>query len=115
MIRISNLKVLSYKIMAAIFSLSYIFILKADAQRASVSKPNIVFILADDIGYYVPTINGGQSYSTPRIDSMARHCMNFTHCEATPLCATSRCTFLTGKHNFRNYSNWAYMNPTDKT
>lgn len=90
-------------------------VLKADAQRAAGSKPNIVFILADDIGYYVPRINGGQSYSTPRIDSMARHGMNFTHCEATPLCATSRCQLLTGKYNIRNYSNWGYMNPNDKT
>ncbi|MEP6466402.1 MAG: sulfatase-like hydrolase/transferase [Parafilimonas sp.] len=78
-------------------------------------KPNIIFILADDVGYSVPTINGGQSYSTPRIDSMARHGMNFTHCEATPLCATSRISFLTGKYNFRNYSNWGYMSDTAKT
>ncbi len=78
-------------------------------------KPNIIFILADDVGYYTPTINGGQSYSTPRIDSMARHGMNFTNCEASPLCSTSRSLFLTGKFNFRNYSNWSYMNPSETT
>ncbi len=78
-------------------------------------KPNIVFILADDVGYYTPAINGGQSYLTPRIDSMARHGMNFTNCEATPLCSTSRSMFLTGKYNFRNYSNWSYMNPSETT
>lgn len=78
-------------------------------------KPNIIFILGDDIGYYIPTVNGGQSYSTPNIDSMARHGMNFTHCEASPLCSPSRFMFLTGKYNFRNYSNWGYMSDTEKT
>ncbi len=60
-------------------------------------KPNVIFILADDIGFEIPTINGGQSYATPNIDSMARHGMNFTHCESSPLCNTSRMMLLTGK------------------
>lgn len=88
------------------------FTLKLTAQA---SKPNIILILADDVGYYTPTINGGESYSTPRLDSMARHGMNFENCEGSPLCSTSRNMLLTGKYNFRNYSNWCYMNPTDKT
>jgi len=88
-----------------------VFISKLNAQ----DKPNIILILADDVGYYTPTVNGGQSYSTPRIDSMARHGMNFKNCHSTPLCSTSRCMLLTGKYNIRNYSDWAYMNPTDKT
>ncbi|HYK45210.1 MAG TPA: sulfatase-like hydrolase/transferase, partial [Parafilimonas sp.] len=87
-------------------------------QNTGVSQaqmPNIIFILGDDIGYYIPTVNGGQSYSTPNIDSMARHGMNFTHCEASPLCNPSRFMFLTGKYNFRNYSNWGYMSDSEKT
>ncbi len=87
--------------------------LTASAQSAS--KPNIIFILSDDIGYEIPTINGGQSYSTPNIDSMARHGMNFTHCEASPLCSPSRFMLLTGKYNFKNYSIWALMNNGEKT
>jgi arylsulfatase A len=86
------------------------------AQKAAqANKPNIIFILADDIGYSLPTVNGGQSYSTPHIDSMARHGMNFTHCESSPMCNTSRYLFLTGKYNFRNYSNWGYMDDNTKT
>lgn len=81
----------------------------------SQSKPNIIFILADDVGFSVPKVNGGQSYYTPFLDSMARNGMNFTHCEATPLCMTSRMMFLTGKYNFRNYSNPGYMNESAKT
>ena len=79
------------------------------------TKPNVIFILADDIGYDVLTVNGGESYSTPNLDSMARHGMNFTHCESTPLCSPSRVMFLSGKYNFRNYSNWGYMNESEKT
>ena len=78
-------------------------------------KPNIILILADDVGYSSLTVNGGQSYSMPCLDSMARHGMNFTHCEATPLCSTSRSTFLTGKYNVRNFSNFNYLNTDSKT
>ncbi len=85
----------------------------ANAQRTS--KPNVIIILSDDIGYEVPTVNGGQSYSTPNIDSMARNGMNFTHCEASPLCSPSRFMLLTGKYNFRNYSIWGLMNHGEKT
>jgi arylsulfatase A len=87
-----------------------------DANAAAQSqRPNIIFILGDDIGYDLLTVNGGESYSTPNLDSMARHGMNFTHCEASPLCNPSRFMFLTGKYNFRNYSNWGYMNESEKT
>ncbi len=79
------------------------------------SKPNIIFILADDVGYDNLGINGGQSYSTPNIDSMARHGINFTHCESSPLCCTSRSMFLTGKYLNRNYNNWGYMSEKEKT
>lgn len=84
-------------------------------QRPVKSKPNIIFILSDDIGYSELTVNGGQSYSTPRLDSMARHGINFTHCEGSPLCSPSRFMLLTGKYNFRNYSNWGYMDDSAKT
>jgi arylsulfatase A len=95
-------------ILFAIVSLSYVH-----AQPAQ--KPNVIFILADDIGYDVLTVNEGQSYSTPNLDSMARHGKNFTHCESTPLCNPSRMMLLTGKQNLRNYSNWGYISDTAKT
>ena len=91
------------------------FLFNTSAQKKAVLKPNIIFILGDDIGYSIPTVNGGESYHTPNIDSMAHHGMNFTHCEASPLCSPSRFMFLTGKYNFRNYSNWGYMNVNEKT
>ena len=74
---------LSLRIFIFLFMQICVFSAYTQAQQKANSKPNIIFILADDVGYSVPTVNGGQSYSTPRIDSMARNGMNFTHCEAT--------------------------------
>lgn len=84
------------------------------AQKVA-SKPNIIFILADDVGYEVPTIDGGQSYSTPNIDKLAQNGMRFTQCHASPLCSPSRFMLLTGKYNFRNYAIWGQMDLSQRT
>ncbi|HYK45885.1 MAG TPA: sulfatase-like hydrolase/transferase [Parafilimonas sp.] len=78
-------------------------------------KTNIILILADDIGYEVPTCNGGQSYETPNLDKMANEGMRFTECHSTPLCSPSRFMFLTGKYNFRNYTAWGQMDVSQRT
>lgn len=79
------------------------------------TKPNILFIVGDDIGYEILTCNGGQSYSTPNIDKIARNGIRFTQAHASPLCTPSRVTLLTGKYNFRNYEAWGYLRPNQKT
>jgi arylsulfatase A-like enzyme len=78
-------------------------------------RPNIILILGDDIGYGVPTCNGGESYKTPNIDRMAAEGMRFTNCYSAPLCSPSRFMFVTGKYNFRNYTFWGAMDPNEKT
>src|SRR3954453_22516432 len=84
----------------------------ADAQS---QRPNIIFILGDDIGFYTPTVNGGRSYNTPNLDTLARQGMNFWHCYSTPLCSPSRFMLLTGKYNFRNYTHWGVMDQSQRT
>ena len=79
------------------------------------SKPNILLIVGDDIGYEVLTINGGQSYSTPFLDKLARNGMRFTQAHSSPMCAPSRITLNTGKYNFRNYTEWGALTPDQKT
>ena len=81
----------------------------------STEQPNIVFILGDDIGYEVLTCNGGQSYSTPVLDNLASEGMRFTQCYACPNCSPTRVELLTGKYNFRNYTGWGDLNPSEKT
>jgi len=77
--------------------------------------PNIILILGDDVGYEIPEVDGGQSYSTPNLDMMAQNGMRFTQCRATPLCSPSRFELLTGKYNSRNYFAWGIMDLTQKT
>jgi arylsulfatase A len=88
------------------------FAYKAKAQN---QKPNIIFILSDDIGYKTLTINGGTKYSTPNLDKMARQGMKFTGCHSSPVCSPSRNMLLTGKYNFRNYAEWGVLDRSQKT
>lgn len=79
------------------------------------SKPNIILILGDDVGYEIPAINGGQSYTTPTIDQMANEGMRFTQCHSAPTCSPSRFMLLTGKYSFRNYFTSGVMSLDQRT
>lgn len=62
-------------------------------------KPNIVFILADDLGFRELGCYGQEKIQTPRIDQLAREGMKFTRAySGSPVCAPSRCVLMTGKH-----------------
>jgi arylsulfatase len=64
-----------------------------------VTKPNIIYILADDLGYAELGCYGQQKIETPNIDALAENGMRFTqHYAGAPVCAPSRCVLLTGKH-----------------
>lgn len=79
------------------------------------SHLNVIFVLADDIGYEVPTYTGGQSYSTPNLDFMAANGTQFCQCYGSPLCSPSRFMLLTGKYTFRNYTVWGTMDQSQRT
>jgi len=62
-------------------------------------KPNVIYILADDLGYSELGVYGQKKIETPNIDQLAREGMKFTqHYAGAPVCAPSRCVLLTGKH-----------------
>lgn len=86
-----------------------------ETQFMHTEKPNVILILADDIGYEIPTCDGGESYKTLHIDQMASEGMRFTQCHASPLCSPSRFMLLTGKYNFRNYTKWGHMDLSQRT
>jgi arylsulfatase A len=66
---------------------------------AAPPKPNIIFILADDLGYGDLGCYGQKLIKTPNIDALAAGGMRFTQFYAgSPVCAPSRCTLLTGLH-----------------
>jgi len=78
-------------------------------------KPNIVLIMADDLGYECLGCYGGKSYRTPVLDKLAATGMRFEHCYSQPLCTPSRVKIMTGQYNFRNYVNFGVLNPKQKT
>jgi arylsulfatase A-like enzyme len=80
-------------------SLSCVNLQTAVAQTTKASQPNIIYILADDLGYGDLGCYGQQKISTPNIDSMAGAGMRFTqHYSGSTVSAPSRCSLLTGKH-----------------
>ncbi|MCX5759058.1 MAG: sulfatase-like hydrolase/transferase, partial [Candidatus Hydrogenedentes bacterium] len=67
--------------------------------RVPAARPNIVFILADDLGYGDLGCYGQQVVRTPNIDAMAAEGVRFTQCYAgSTVCAPSRCSLMTGMH-----------------
>ena len=78
-------------------------------------QPNIVLIMSDDLGYEVIGANGGSSYKTPSIDSMAQQGMRFENAHVMPLCTPTRLSLMTGKYNFRNYIGFGLISPNEVT
>jgi arylsulfatase A-like enzyme len=69
-----------------------------------VKKPNIIFILADDLGYGDLGCYGQKRIKTPHIDAMAKEGMRFTqHYAGSTVCAPSRCSLMTGLHTGHAY------------
>ncbi|MCW3119086.1 MAG: sulfatase [Chitinophagaceae bacterium] len=78
-------------------------VLHITAQTAG-TKPNIVFILADDLGFGDLGVNGQQLIHTPNIDRLAKHGMLFTQFySGATVCAPSRSALLTGQHTGHTY------------
>lgn len=70
------------------------------ADKPSISKPNIIFILSDDVGLGDIGCCGGP-FKTPNIDALAKGGTRFELCYSNPLCGPSRCEALTGRYPFR--------------
>lgn len=82
---------------ALVFMLSECADFKSDQVK---DRPNIIFILADDMGYNVAGAYGGSEILTPNIDQLAADGMMFTNSYAgNPVCAPSRASLMTGYHN----------------
>ena len=80
-----------------------------------ISKPNVILIMADDIGYEALSINGANDIRTPVLDSLAKNGINFKNAYSQPLCTPSRVKIMTGKPNYENYEYFTYLNPKEKT
>jgi arylsulfatase A len=82
-------------------------------------KPNIIFILGDDVGIGDIGCTGSDRFKTPHIDALARGGTLYRHAYAQPLCGPSRATILTGRYAFRtgatNQDSTGRMKPAAET
>jgi arylsulfatase A len=89
------------------------------AHAATASRPNILFILADDLGLDGVSYTGSDKHKTPNIDKLAASGLQFETCYAAPLCGPSRCLLNTGRYAFRtggiNNSSWRAGGPGAKS
>ncbi|MCU0913485.1 MAG: sulfatase-like hydrolase/transferase [Planctomycetes bacterium] len=80
-------------------------------RRTPARRPNIILIMADDLGYETIGANGGTSYRTPHLDRLAASGVRFTNCYVQPLCTPTRAQMMTGRYNIRNYIHFGLLNP----
>jgi arylsulfatase A-like enzyme len=70
--------------------------------QSSKSRPNVIFILADDLGWRDLSCYGRPDYQTPNIDRLAKQGARFTNAySASAICTPSRCGFITGRYPTR--------------
>jgi len=72
-------------------------------------RPNIVLIMADDLGFECVSVNGKSTYKTPNIDYLASQGAQFLNCHSQPICTPSRVQIMTGIHNVRNYTKFGRL------
>ncbi len=73
-----------------------------DKKKEDLKKPNIVLIIADDLGYSQLGCYGSDYYKTPNIDNLAKSGMRFTNAySAAPVCSPTRASIVTGKYPAR--------------
>jgi len=66
------------------------------------ARPNVLFIMADDLGYADLSCYGRRDYATPSLDRLARQGMRFTHAYAnSAVCSATRTALMTGRYQYR--------------
>jgi len=78
-------------------------------------QPNVLLIMADDVGIEGFGCYGGSSYRTPQIDKLAEGGLRFTHAYSQPLCTPTRVQIMTGRYNHRNWTYFGILDPKEKT
>lgn len=88
----------------ACLALSLLLTINSYIIAQTFNSPNIIYILADDMGINDVGCYGQKLIKTPNIDKMAAEGMRFTqHYAESTVCAPSRCTLMTGKHTGYGY------------
>lgn len=90
----------------------------AGSEAMNAGRPNILFILADDLGYHSLGVTGQKAIKTPNLDRLARGGLQLTNFYAGHVCSPSRCSLVTGLHTGRamirgNYELGGYEDATE--
>lgn len=85
------------------------------AQAVADDRPNLLLMVADDLGYETVGCYGGTSYETPNLDQLARQGIRFDQAFAMPLCTNTRVQLMTGRYNQRNWSAFGILDPQATT
>src|SRR5262247_3074201 len=95
-------------IMKAVLYTSIFLILAGAAFAQSARKPNVIFILVDDMGYADLSSYGSKDIRTPNIDRLAKEGVKLTQCYSNgPVCTPTRAAFITGRYQQRVGLEWA--------
>ena len=89
----------------------FLFLAVTALASAAERGPNVVLLMADDVGYECFGAYGSGQYATPRIDRLADGGVRFENCHSTPLCTPSRVALMTGMSNVRNYTDFGALLP----
>ena len=85
------------------------------ATKPTPQQPNIIVILADDLGYECIGANGGNAYQTPHLDGLAHSGVRFEQCYAQPNCTPTRVQMMTGMSNVLNYVSFGALEKSQTT
>ncbi|WP_404309217.1 sulfatase-like hydrolase/transferase [Neorhodopirellula lusitana] len=97
------------------FAALALFLVTGSESVRSNEQPNIVLILADDVGIEGLECYGGTSYATPRLNELAAAGIRFTQAYSQPLCTPTRVELLTGMDNHRNWKSFGILDPNATT
>lgn len=86
----------------------------ATVVATAAERPNVLLILADDMGYECLGANGS-TYLSPNLDRMAQEGVRFENCHAQPLSTPTRVELMTGLYNNRNYVNFGVLDHEQRT
>ncbi len=89
-------------LLLSLFSVWILF--PATLQADGSDRPNVIYIMADDLGYAELGSYGQEKIKTPHLDQLAKEGMRFTqHYTSAPVCAPARCSLMTGLHGGHAY------------
>lgn len=111
--------IICFKNFSSVFLLMFFIIFSVSCESSkrdsNTKQPNIILIMADDLGFECIETYGGTSYKTPNINKLSATGLQFNNAYAQPLCTPTRVELMTGKYNFRNWKAFGILDPNEKT